>query len=128
MAANPRNLTNPVQFKINISEALRDKLAASADEAHRSISSEMVYRLEKSFEGLQSLPEEPEASPVAVDSYSALEGVMASQRQPSRSEDATEQRLDRLEEDLRFVREVLQKMAEAKPMSLAEKVGLRKKK
>jgi hypothetical protein len=51
---NPRNLTNPIQFKINISEGLRDQLIAASEKSNRSMTAEIVHRLEQSFESQAS--------------------------------------------------------------------------
>jgi hypothetical protein len=45
-----RNLSDKVQLKINFSEALREKLVGAAEQAGRSMTAEIVHRLERSFE------------------------------------------------------------------------------
>jgi hypothetical protein len=50
---NPRNLTNPVQFKISMSETLKEQLAAAAEEAKHTLTTEIVRRLEGSLEAEQ---------------------------------------------------------------------------
>lgn len=39
-----------VQFKINLTDELKDKLEACADRARRSIAAEIIYRLELTFD------------------------------------------------------------------------------
>jgi hypothetical protein len=46
----------PVQLKINFSEELREKLIAAGDQARRSMTAEIVHRLEQSFEAQEVKP------------------------------------------------------------------------